>query len=178
MEERLLDIEIPFKRYNNLTKEEQLDVLYRLQDDPSIIIKGVSKGSAVVVCDREYYLKEAYKQLVDREVYGEVLNDPNILINTVTKVLEKIHLRIDLSGDTLNYFLVKDPKFAWFCLLPKIHNRLHDVPGRPIISNGGFYTENISSFLDYHLQPLAQKVKSYFLNKVKMIRKLPEGVIL
>ena len=71
-----------------------------------------------------------------------------------------------------------------FYLLPKIHKRLHDVPGRPVISNCGFYTENISSFLDHHLQPLAQRVKSYikdtnhFLNKIKKIGKLPEGAIL
>ena len=53
-----------------------------------------------------------------------------------------------------------------------------------MISNCGYYTENISSFLDYHLQPLAQKMKSYikdtnhFLSKLKSIRKLPQGVIL
>ena len=32
-------------------------------------------------------------------------------------------------------------------LLPKTHKQLHDVPGRPIISNWDFYTENISSFI-------------------------------
>ena len=56
--------------------------------------------------------------------------------------------------------------------------------GRPVISNCGFYTENISSFLDFYLQPLAQKVKSYikdtnhFLRKIKELRQLPEGTIL
>ena len=49
LEERLLDIEIPSKRFNNLTKEEW-EVLYSLKDDPSIIIKGADKGS---VWDRE-----------------------------------------------------------------------------------------------------------------------------
>ena len=50
-----------------------------------------------------------------------------------------------------------------------------------MISNCSYYTENISSFLDYHLQQLVQKVKSYikdinhFLNKLK---KLPQGAIL
>ena len=69
-------------------------------------------------------------------------------------------------------------------MLPKIHKRLHDVPGRPAISNCGYYTENISSFLDYHLQPLAQQVKSYikdtnhFLNRLSSIGKLPQGAIL
>ena len=65
-----------------------------------------------------------------------------------------------MSKDTFNYFLVQDPKFARFYLLPKIHKLLHDVLGRPVISNSGDYTENMSSFLDYHSQPLARKVKS------------------
>ena len=69
-----MDIEIPSKKYNNLTKDER-DVLYSLKDDPSTIVKGADKVSVVVVCDREDYLKEAYKQLYDREVYEEVLND-------------------------------------------------------------------------------------------------------
>ena len=56
--------------------------------------------------------------------------------------------------------MVKDPKFDRFYLLPKIQKRLHDVPGRPVISNYRYYTENISSFLDFHLQPLAREVKS------------------
>ena len=57
--------------------------------------------------------------------------------------------------------MVKEPKFDRFYLLPKIQKRLHDVPGRPVISNYRYYTENISSFLDFHLQPLAREVKSY-----------------
>ena len=80
MEERLLVIEILSKRYNNLTKDER-DALYSLKDEYSIIIKGSDKGSVVVVWDREHYLKEAYKQLHDREVNEEVPNDPNVVIN-------------------------------------------------------------------------------------------------
>ena len=93
-------------------------------------------------------MKEAYRQLDDKEVYEQVPDDPNVLANTLMKALEKLRLRGDLSKDTLDYFLVKDPKFARFYLLPKIHKRLHDVPGRPVIPNCGYYTENISSFLD------------------------------
>ena len=97
---------------------------------------------------------------------------------------ENIRIQGDLANYTLNYFLVKNPKFARFYLLPKIHKRLHNVPGRPVISNCGFYTENISSFLDHHLQPIAQKVNSFikdtnhFLQKIKSLGQLPEGAIL
>ena len=38
LEERLLDIEIPSKRFNNLTKEER-EALYSLKDDPSIMTR-------------------------------------------------------------------------------------------------------------------------------------------
>ena len=56
-------------------------------------------------------MKEAYKQLDDREVYEEVPNNPDFLINTLMKALEELRLRGDLSSDTLNYF-PKDPKLC------------------------------------------------------------------
>ena len=117
-------------------------------------------------------------------MYEQVPDDPSALANILIKALEKMRLRGNLSMDTLDYFLVKGPKFARFYLLSKIHKRLHHVPGRPVISNCSYYTENISSVLDYHLQPLAQKVKSYikdtnhFLSKLKSLGKLPQGAIL
>ena len=67
---------------------------------------------------------------------------------------------------------MKDPKFARFYLLPKIHKRLHNVPSRLVISNSGYCTENISSFLDHHLQPLAQAAKSYIKDTNKFLKKL------
>ena len=58
------------------------------------------------------------------------------------------------------------------------------MPGSPVISNSGFYTENISSFIEYHLKPLAQKDKPYirdtndFLSKLDSLPPLPDDVIL
>ena len=74
-------------------------------------------------------------------------SDPGNVISTIHKAIEKIRKRGDLNADTIKYSMVKDPKFARFYLLPKIHERLHDVPGRPVISNCGYYTENIFPFL-------------------------------
>ena len=108
----------------------------------------------------------------DEEVYEEVTNDPSILESTIFTALNKIRARGDLSADNLEYFFNKDPKFARFYLLPKIHKRLHNVPGRPVISNCGYYRENISSFLDYHLKPLAKKVESYIKDTNHFLKKL------
>ena len=84
-------------------------------------------------------MKEAYRHLDDKEVYEQVPDNP----------------REGLSKDTLDYFLVKGSRFTRLFLLPKIHKRPHDVPGRAVILNCFYYTENISLFLDYHLHPLA-----------------------
>ena len=183
LEEKLMNIEIPQNKYNNLTREERT-ALYDLKNDKNIIIKSADKGSAVVVWDRGDYIKEAEKQLGDKDVDEEVCNDAEPLISTIHKAIEKIRKRGDLDADTIKYFMVKDPKFARFYLLPKIHKRLHDVPGRPVISNCNYYTENISSFLDFHLQPLARGVKSYikdtnhFLKKLRSLPNLPDDIIL
>ena len=113
--------------------------MYSLKDDKSIIIKGADKGAAVIVWDGQDQLKETSKQLQDKEAYLEVPNDSSALVSTIFKSLEKIRKYGNLSQDTLNYFLVKDPEFAKFYLLPKIQKRLYDVPGRPVIFNCDFY---------------------------------------
>ena len=74
---------------------------------------------------------------------------PGLLQTPYIKQLKKFG-RGDLNADTIKYFKVKDPKFARFYLLLKLHKRLHDVLGRPVISNYGYHTVNISSFLDFH----------------------------
>ena len=43
-----------------------------LADDRSVVIKKDGKGSCIVVWDRADYLREAEKQLSDRNVYQEV----------------------------------------------------------------------------------------------------------
>ena len=134
--------------------------------------------------DREDYIIKAEKQLGDEEVYEEVFNDAAPLLKTINAVIAKIRKWGDLKRDNLDYFIMKYPKFVRFYLLPKIHKRLHNVPGRPVITNSGHYAENISSFLDHHLQPLAQVVRSYikdtneFLKKLCYLSKFPDHIIL
>ena len=85
-----------------------------------------------------------------------------------------------MEKETTKYFEVEDPNFARSYLLPKIRKRLNNVSGIPVISNCGYYTENISAFLKFHLQSLVQAVKSYikdtngFLNILCSLPKAPE----
>ena len=74
--------------------------------------------------DKEDYIKEAEKQLFDKEVYEECSNGPAPLLITINAVIAKIRKRGDLKRDNLDYFLTKNEKFRRFFLLPKIHKRL------------------------------------------------------
>ena len=65
-----------------------------------------------------------------------------------------------------------------------LHKKIENVTGRHVISNNGYSTEGISPFLDFLLQPLCKKVKSYikdtndFLLKLKNLPTLPKNTIL
>ena len=169
--------------YSNLTKGK-INALYLLREDPSININEADKGSAMVVWDREDYLRKANSQLSNKDVYREVKGDEGPLMQVIKSVFRKMRNKGDISHETLDYFLVNKLKLGRFYLLPKIRKTLHNVPGRPVITDSNYFTENISSFHDFHLKPLAQKVKYYiqdtndFLKKIANLPPLPDDLIL
>jgi len=184
LEEKLMNIKSEGSNYSNLSAVEQ-EALRSLRSDKSIVIKPADKGSGVVVWDREDYLREAERQLSDSEVYEKCESDPLPALQTkISKLLKNIKGKKEIDDKTLNYLMVNNPRLGRFYLLPKIHKRLHSVPGRPVISNCGYLTERISSFLDFHLQPISKTVKSYikdtndFICKLKNLPSLPEDAIL
>ena len=69
-------------------------------------------------------------------------------------------------------------------LLPKIHKRLYDAPGRPVLSNCGTPTEKVSEFLDNQLKKVMQNGWSYikdsnhFIKKIKHLKNIPDNAIL
>ena len=149
------------------------------------LIKAFEDVSGIVVWDKDDYLAEARTQLKDKDVcQGLKGNIEGPLEKIIENVLRKVRNRKDISDEILDYFLVNNPKFGRFYLLPKTQQRLYNEPGRPVISNSGFYTENISAFLEFHLKPISQNVKSYikdtndFLRKLDALPSLPEDTIL
>ena len=78
----------------------------------------------------------------------------------------------------------KPCNFGKLYFLPKIHKRIFNVPGRPVISNCGTPTEKVSEFLDSHLQSIMRKCLSYvkdsgdFISKIKRIGSVPANAIL
>ena len=175
--------------YSNLSWNEWR-VVHSLADDWNIVIKKADKGSFVVVWDRSDYVMEAEKQLKDSKVYKNI-SDSKDLIPKLTekskKIFESLKRRGLISKKQLKYFRF-DFKKAYnlrkLYLLPKIHKRMFNVLGRPVISNCGTPTENVFEFLDSHLQPIMRKGLSHvkdsgdFTSKIKWIGSVPENAIL
>ena len=134
-----------------------------LADDRSIVIKKTDKGSFVVAWDRNHYLLEAERQLSDTKVFRDVSNSENILSKlseTSNKMFSNLKRRGFLTEKQMKYFTYEFKKatnFGKLYLLRMIHKRLHNVLGRPLISNCGCPTEKCSEFLDHHLKPIMQK---------------------
>ncbi|CAB4036908.1 Hypothetical predicted protein, partial [Paramuricea clavata] len=78
----------------------------------------------------------------------------------------------------------RNNKLGRFYLLPKIHKRLVDVPGRPVISNCGTPTEGLSELVDHYLQPIVKSLPNVirdttdFLKRLQDLGDIPEGAIL
>ena len=173
----------------NLSKEDWL-AMRGLAEDRNIIIKPADKGYCVVVWDREDYIAEADRQLKDNETYESCSFKDVDLVKLVKKsnsIFQSLRKRKFITEEELKYFTYKYKKatnFRKMYLLPKIHKRLVNVPGRPIILNCGMPTEKASEFLDHHLQTIIKSGTSYindtndFLSKLKDVEKVPDNAIL
>ena len=168
----------------NLNREEYLTIR-SLQNDRSVIIKPADKGSAVVVWDRQDYLKEAERQLSDSSIYKEVKvteKDLAVLFDKSKKIFANLERRNIIQEKEKKYFkfnFKNATNVGKFCLLPKFHKSLSKVPGRPVISNCGMPAEKISEFLYHQLQPPMKQGESYikdtgdFLEKLKRVEEIP-----
>ena len=175
--------------YSNLSKEE-CKAVRSLVNNGNILINKADKGSCVVIWDRSDYIMEAEKQLNDKAVYKDVNFDKDLIPNLTSKsnrLFESLKQRQLITEKEFKFFRFEFEKtcnLGKLYLLPKIHKRLSNVPGRPVISNCGAPTEKVSEFLESHMQPIMRKGWSYikdsqdFINKSRKLGKIPDNAIL
>ena len=96
---------------------------------------------------------EAEKQLNDKAVYKDVNFDKDLIPNLTGKsnrLFESLKRRQLLTEKEFKYFRFEFKKtcnLGKLYPLHKIHKRLSNVPGGPVISNCGASTEKVSEFL-------------------------------
>ena len=175
---------------SNLTKQEKI-AIKTLKNDNNIIIKPADKGGATVIMNKKDYIQEANRQLSNTLHYKK-LSEPihPKISNKVNSIINNLHKHKYLNKKQVNYLSVpENPRNRELYLTPKIHKdkskwlNPNMPPGRPIISDCGSDTYNISEYIDSFLAPLATKHSSYvkdtpdFLEKLKNI-KIPKDAFL
>lgn len=165
---------------DNLTKAER-ESITKLKNNSKIIIKPSDKGNAVVIMNTENYIIEANRQLDDKKYYkriGEPLIDHNIRL--IRASLQDMFRQGYIDKDRFNYLSgPSEKRIRQFYMLPKIHKKQESWPqpglmpaGRPIVSDVESETYRISSFIDYYLNPLANKHTTYVKNTYDFIDKI------
>ena len=127
--DRILNHNPSKARTRNLTKK-QYQLLEELQNNNSIVIKKADKGSNIVIMDREFYIKEALRQLTDKKFYTRCSKD--LTMDHHQKVQELILDMFDqkiISEQTYKFLSTGGKRTSIFYLLPKIHKNLLNPQG-------------------------------------------------
>ena len=100
--------------------------------------------------NREDYLAEGYRHLSDTKFYrkkdADLTNDHNAKVKALA---DRLFDKGEITDRITQYMVVEEPRTAQFYLLPKIHKRLENPPGRPIVSANDCPTERISEIADF-----------------------------
>ena len=180
----LLNKKVPPTKQHNLTHGES-QALKKLSRNKNIVIKPADKGGAVVVQNTLDYINEGLRQLSDTKFYKETdIDRTHLHTEDINHFLKDLFDYGEIDEKCYDFLKVDKERASLFYMLPKIHKRLDNPPGRPIVSGNGCPTEKISQLVDFFLQPTVPALPSYvqdtthFLSKLNDLGTLPEGSLL
>ncbi|KAL2078819.1 hypothetical protein ACEWY4_026504 [Coilia grayii] len=161
----------------------EMQALKQLKGNKQIIIKPADKGSAVVIMDIQQYIWEAERQLNNPDHYIKL--DKPIYLDTIPQVqniLMSLKEKGFLNQKQVHYLIGKDkPRPRYFYLLPKIHkapgswSRPYEIPpGRPIVSDCSSETYGTAEYVEYFLNPISTRHRSYLKDTYDFIQKIRE----
>ncbi|XP_029848861.4 uncharacterized protein LOC115330973, partial [Ixodes scapularis] len=117
---------------HNLTPAERI-AMRELSSRDDIIIKPADKGGAIVFMNKQDYLDEGFRQLMNQQFYKELQADPTKkFTKLITDTLDLMLDNGDISEEMHKAMKPAYPKAGRFYTLPKIHKQGN--PGRPIVS--------------------------------------------
>ena len=137
-----------------LTKAQNL-ALRELKRDRDCIVLTADKGVAMVIMDRQDYIKKA-NHLLNQNTYRSITKDPNNSIkNKLINILKRVKNQTGLDSNTYKSMYPTGCVPPKFYGLPKIHKP--DTPLRPIVSSCGSVTYGVAKELAEILKPLVGK---------------------
>ena len=116
--DRILNHNPNRNRPRNMTNSEY-NIIEHLKENNSIVIKKADKGSNIVILDREYYIKEAMRQLSDKKFYKECTKDLTLEHHSIIQelILKMFDKKI-ISEQTYRFLSEGGKRTSIFYLLP------------------------------------------------------------
>ena len=159
---------------SNITKQE-VQAFAELKKDQSRVILTVDKGVAIVIMDKEDYLKKAKALLEDQGTYKALKTDltrrmKSKMINLLKKIKTEGGID-DILYKKLYPTGAVTPKFYG---LPKIHKS--GIPLRPLVSSRGSISYEVAKELARILKPLVgssphhMKNTGDFIDQIKHVK--------
>ena len=169
---------------HNLTSGE-FHAITSLKNNSDIVIKPADKGGAIVIMDKESYVKEAYRQLNNNKYYQRISASTfDINRQHINRVINTLFAKSFISSKQKSFLLgSENNKTRKFYLLPKVHKERKTWPhsnmpsGRPIVTCCGSELHIIGRFIDYFLQPLVIKSPFYIKDTYDFISKIRSQTI-
>ena len=167
-------------------KHEVQPALRELTNHPNLVIKSADKGACIVLMDLARYSQEALAQLHTAKHYTPIGAPvfPRVM-DTINGLIGQLHTLEFITKKQME-FIRLDPnsRDRLFYLLPKIHKPTSKwpqpgrmAPGRPIVSDTGSESYQLSKFLAYTIHPLATTHPSYVKDTPDFIDKITNSPI-
>ena len=122
--DRILNHNPNRSRPRNITNSEY-EIIENLKENNSTVIKKADKGSNIVILNREYYIKEAMRQLSDQKFYKECTKDLTLEHHsTIQELILQMFDKKIISEQTYKFLSEGRKRTSIFYLLPKIHKNL------------------------------------------------------
>ena len=119
------------------------------------------------------YINESLRQLSDDNFYIETDTDlTNQHRAQINNKIRELHEDKEIDLKCHDYLMDSTGRTSLFYKLPKIHKRLHNPPGRLIVSGYGCPTEKISQLVDFLVQPHVKALPSYIKDTTHFLRNL------
>ena len=152
--------------------KEEFKALRELKMDSNRLILTTDKGVALVVIDKDEYIKKA-EDLLKEKTYKKIAEDPTVkqknkLINT----LRNIKTEGGLNEETYKRLYPTGAGSPKFYGLPKIHKS--GTPLRPIIYSIGTVTYNTAKELSKILKPLVGLSNHHVHNTRDFVEQIKE----
>jgi hypothetical protein len=161
------------KKSYNISKKEA-SAIKELQENNKIIIKPADKNLGITILDKEWYEKECYLNLNNKNNYCKIapIWIGMMIPNIIAQLKNALHVLLKDNKYLYNYLLSKSEEYTIpdFYIIPKLHKPI--LAGRPIVAGHSWILAPLSRYIAFLLQPILKNSPRFLDSSQKIISEI------